>query len=84
VRLEHPLAGTHPFLRPGDIVLALDLVIVLIVLVADIERRVRKDQVRERFAHPAQHLDAVAADDLVKKLLHSDILGIRDAFASKN
>ena len=81
MRLEDLPAGTHPILCPGDVVFLFDLVVVLVVLVADIERRVGKDKIRKRLADFTQNLNTIAANYPVQKLLHSDILEISAGFA---
>ena len=74
MRLQHLLADGHPLLRPGDVVLLFDLVVVLVVFVADVERRVREDQVGKRLAHLAEDLYAITTDYPVTQLLHSEII----------
>ena len=84
MRLEDFLADAHPIPGPGDVVFLFDLVVVLVVLVADIERRVGKDKIGERLIDLAQNLYTIAAYYPVKKLLHSNILEIYVEFARGN
>ena len=61
-RLEHALAGRYP--PPGklQIFVPAATVVILVVPIADVERRIGKDQVRERLALALQPLDAIRTD----------------------
>jgi hypothetical protein len=74
VRLEDFFAGGNPVFCPGDVVFGFDLVVVFIVFVADVERRVGKNEVGKGFAYFAEDLYTVAADYLIQELLHIAIL----------
>lgn len=62
---ENFFAGGHPFFCPGDVFFLFEVVVVSVVFVADIERRVSENQIRERFINLTQNLNAVAADNFV-------------------
>ena len=70
LRLEYPHARCHPLPRPVDVVLGLEVVLVPVVRKADIERRIGEHQVRKRFLGLLEQRDAIAAHNLIFKVLH--------------
>ena len=71
---QHVHAGADPVLGPGQVLGTGLLIVVLVVFVADIERGVGEDQVREGLFGLTQDLDAVATEDLISQFSHGDIL----------
>jgi hypothetical protein len=69
-RFENLFAYAHPLPCPGDIFIAGDLVVILVVFVADIERRVGKNKISERLSNFAENFDAVTTYYPVEQLRH--------------
>lgn len=81
VWLKNLLAGCHPVFGPCDVVLAFDLVVVFVVLVAYIEWRISENQVRKGILNLRENLDAIAAYYSIYKFWHGNIVvkGIKAA-----
>ena len=63
--LERAMHAANPLSTPAEVIFGFSLVIVDIVFVADIERRIRKDQINRSFVDLGQKLDAIALMDFV-------------------
>lgn len=55
----------HPLRRPIQVLRVVAAVVVPIILVADIERRIGKNQIHTPIGHPTHHGHAIADDDRV-------------------
>jgi len=76
VRLKDAIALGHPLRGPLVVVLLFLLIVVLVVFVPDIERRVRKDQVREGVLDAVENFAAVSTNDFIGQFSHGNILHV--------
>ena len=60
----------------------IERVLVVVVLIADIKRRIGEDKVHKRFFDFAQQVDTVAADDLILKFTHVRIIAVFTVISS--
>jgi hypothetical protein len=82
--LQHIDTGRHPIPRPMQILIFFERVLVVIVLIANVKRRIGKGKIGERFFDLAQQFDAVAADDVVSKFMHVRIIQSVTAISRSN
>ena len=70
VRAEHPLHAPDPPAGPREVVVGRAAVVVGVVVVADVERRVREREVDARVGQAREHLEAVTLMDGVERKRH--------------
>jgi hypothetical protein len=57
-------------------------VLIVVVLITNVERRIREDKIHKRFLYRAEQFDAVPADNLIPKFMHVRIIQTFTAISS--